>query len=564
MSSTRRPRSAPEGLFISLKDQGNIKAVLENWREKGVKVAVVTDVRVPAAVAFAILLADRRCLRVQGSRILGLGDLGLGGIGISCGKLALYVAAGGVKPEETLPIGASCARRPFVPARSAADPCIIRRAQSLTWAPTTRSCLPTRCTLACARFVRRSSCASPATTDGDCSPALLSSQTLQKRRPLSDNIAFLDEFMVAFREVFPSALVQFEDFSSEAAFLYLDRYQGEYCMFNDDVQGTGSVILGGFINAAVKSAEASGRALGDQKIGACRLLCLSAADERPADAFALPTVFLGAGSAAVGVAKQLISFFTRNGVSEAEAVKRFWLVDTKGLVTADRGDKLAEHKKFFQRFDNDGQQFKTLKEVVDYVQRAPFVSPTTSRSLALTYCAPQPPRSSASARREARLTRPRSARWPSSIPECVHLRLARPFRADSEFRAHPPQPIVFPLSNPLTKCELTFEDALSWCVVSPCLVPRPLALTCRLAALPGRTARSSSRRARRSRRRPLAASSTKLGRETTCALPLLFHPPPRLLAADACSVLTSRHPGTSSPGSASARACRARPRSRTA
>lgn len=73
--------------------------------------------------------------------------------------------------------------------------------------------------------------------------------------------------MSSFREVFPSALVQFEDFSSEAAFHYLERYQHEYCTFNDDIQGTGSVILGGFINAAQKSAEASGRALGDQKIG---------------------------------------------------------------------------------------------------------------------------------------------------------------------------------------------------------------------------------------------------------------------------------------------------------
>lgn len=90
----------------------------------------------------------------------------------------------------------------------------------------------------------------------------------QKRRPLADNVAFLDEFMVAFREVFPSALVQFEDFSSEAAFFYLDRYRNDYCMFNDDVQGTGSVILSGFINAALKNAEASGRPLADQKIGA--------------------------------------------------------------------------------------------------------------------------------------------------------------------------------------------------------------------------------------------------------------------------------------------------------
>lgn len=75
---------------------------------------------------------------------------------------------------------------------------------------------------------------------------------------------------------------------------------------HSDIQGTGSVILGGFVNAARLSAAASGRDLKDQRI-----------------------VFMGAGSAGVGVAKQLLSFFTSLGLSEEEAKERVWLVDTK-------------------------------------------------------------------------------------------------------------------------------------------------------------------------------------------------------------------------------------------
>ena len=73
-------------------------------------------------------------------------------------------------------------------------------------------------------------------------------------------------------------------------------------------------------------------------------------------------------SAGVGVAKQIVEFFVREGLTEDDARNCFWLVDSKGLVTNDRGDKLPEHKVYFSRTDNNGQQFKTLDEVVDYVE----------------------------------------------------------------------------------------------------------------------------------------------------------------------------------------------------
>lgn len=88
-------------------------------------------------------------------------------------------------------------------------------------------------------------------------------------------------------------------------------------------------------------------------------------------------VFLGAGSAGVGVARQIVEFFKREGMTEDEARACFYLVDTKGLVTADRGDKLASHKTYFARTDNNGQQFKTLEEVVDYVKPTMLIGLST-------------------------------------------------------------------------------------------------------------------------------------------------------------------------------------------
>jgi malate dehydrogenase (oxaloacetate-decarboxylating)(NADP+) len=99
----------------------------------------------------------------------------------------------------------------------------------------------------------------------------------QPRLSLEEAIPFLDSFMDAARDAFPSAVVQHEDFSSDAAFEYLDRYSNTHRMFNDDIQGTGSVILGGFFAAAKLATKACNGDLKDHRV-----------------------VFLGGGSAAVG------------------------------------------------------------------------------------------------------------------------------------------------------------------------------------------------------------------------------------------------------------------------
>jgi malate dehydrogenase (oxaloacetate-decarboxylating)(NADP+) len=71
----------------------------------------------------------------------------------------------------------------------------------------------------------------------------------QKRVPVEEQQAFMDEFMEAVKEIYPEMVVQFEDFESEKAFNYLDRYRDTQKCFNDDIQGTGAVVLGGYVDS---------------------------------------------------------------------------------------------------------------------------------------------------------------------------------------------------------------------------------------------------------------------------------------------------------------------------
>ncbi|PMD55059.1 malic enzyme [Hyaloscypha bicolor E] len=312
----------PEALYISIKQRKSIATILRNWPYPEPSICVVTD----------------------GSRILGLGDLGVNGVGISIGKLALYTGAAGIHPQKTLPIVLDCGT---------------------------------------------------ANEDNLRDPLYLGLR--QKRVSPQVALGFMDEFMAAVKEVYPNMLVQFEDFETEKAFQYLERYKLEKC-FNDDIQGTGAVVLAGYMGAV----NLSGVPIEDQKL-----------------------VFMGAGSAGVGVAKQVMEFYTRRGLSEQAARDKFYLVDTRGLVTKDRGDKLAEHKKIFARSDNNGHQFATLEEVIEYVK------PTALIGLTATF---------------------------GVFTESV----VRALKASVDASGLGRRPILFPLSNPLTKAECTFEQAITW------------------------------------------------------------------------------------------------------
>ncbi|KIM43342.1 hypothetical protein M413DRAFT_69569 [Hebeloma cylindrosporum] len=311
----------PEGLYVTIENKGHIRQVLRSWPTgAAARIAVVTD----------------------GSRILGLGDLGANGLPIAIGKLDLYIGGAGIKPTTTVPI---CLDLGTNTEKFINDPLYLG--------------------------VRR------------------------KRPDTAEMDEFMNEFMEGMKEVFPQLLVQFEDFSTDNAFRYLEMFRNKYRCFNDDIQGTGSVVLSGFLNAARLASSAAGTPLHDQRI-----------------------LFFGAGSAGIGVAKQLTSFFTLLGMSEEEARSRIYTVDSKGLITADRKG-LQEHKKYFARTDYQGPPLTSLIDIIDYVK------PTALLGLSTIH---------------------------KAFTEDV-VRMMASFNT---------RPIIFPLSNPVSLCELDYTDAIHW------------------------------------------------------------------------------------------------------
>jgi malate dehydrogenase (oxaloacetate-decarboxylating)(NADP+) len=200
--------------------------------------------------------------------------------------------------------------------------------------------------------------------------------------------ALVEEFVTAANEVFPGILIQFEDFANANAFRLLHKYQDRVCTFNDDIQGTASVTLAGLKSAI----RITGKSLADTRV-----------------------LFLGAGEAAVGIADLITASLVASGLPEAEARKRCWLVDSKGLVVASRGD-LTEHKRKYAH---------EHAPVGDFATAVNALKPQAIIGVA-----------------------------------AVGRTFTQPIiQAMSSFND---RPIVFALSNPTSKSECTAEEAYAW------------------------------------------------------------------------------------------------------
>ncbi len=200
---------------------------------------------------------DVRAIVVSdGERILGLGDQGAGGMGIPVGKLSLYTACGGIAPNQTLPIlldmGTDNEER-------LNDPLYIG--------------------------------------------------ARHKRIRGQEYDRFVDCFVKAVKKRFPHVLLQWEDFAQQNALRLLEKYKDQLCTFNDDIQGTASVVLGTLIAAAnvVKTP------LKDQKI-----------------------VVVGAGSAGVGISNLIVEAMVDKGLTRQQARDQIYLIDREGLIVEDR------------------------------------------------------------------------------------------------------------------------------------------------------------------------------------------------------------------------------------
>jgi malate dehydrogenase (oxaloacetate-decarboxylating) len=311
------------GLFIPFDMRDSIPELLRNRSNPDVDVVVVTD----------------------GERILGIGDQGVGGLGIPIGKLTLYTLVGGVPPARTLPIALD----------------VGTNNEDLLRDPQYFGCR-------------------------------------QKRVSGEAYFEFVDRFVEAVKAELPGALLQWEDFATPNARPLLNRYRDSLLTFNDDIQGTAAVALGALLAAS----HVAGRRLREQTI-----------------------VFLGAGSAAIGVADTLRAEMIFEGLSDAEARRRFWIVDVDGLLVDTRGDLAPEQRVYARSADEVAGLPRThrgaigLADVIQGVEATVLIGLSTAAG---------------------------------AFTEPIVRAMA----------GKTPRPVIFPLSNPTARAEAKPEDLIKW------------------------------------------------------------------------------------------------------
>jgi len=310
------------GIFISYPDRDFIEDILQNVNKNNVKVIVITD----------------------GERILGLGDQGIGGMGIPIGKLSLYTACGGISPAYTLPITIDVGTN---------NQQLLNDPIYMGWS--------------------------------------------QPRISGDEYYDFVDDVITAIKRRWPKALIQFEDFAQKNAMPLLEKYRDKICCFNDDIQGTAAVSVGSLLAAS----KAAGKQLKDQVV-----------------------TFLGAGSAGCGIAEQIILQMVAEGLTDAEARARVFMVDRFGLITENQPNLLDFQRKLAQKAEVV-EQWANIDEVISLLDVVQNAKPTVLIGV---------------------------SGQPGLFTEQIIKTLAQ----------HCERPIVMPLSNPTSRVEAVPADIVQW------------------------------------------------------------------------------------------------------
>jgi malic enzyme len=278
-------------------------------------------------------------------RILGLGDQGAGGMGIPIGKLALYVAGAGIHPSKVMPISLDV---------------------------------------------------------GTNNPALLDDPAYvgYRRRRLQgvEYTAFIEAFVAGVAEVFPHALVQWEDFHKTHAFRILADYRKRIPCFNDDIQGTAAVTVAGVLAAL----RVTGKPLAEQRV-----------------------VYLGAGEACSGISQLLATAMRAEGVPEAAIRRAQFLFDRQGL--------LREGLTFG---DPHKQALAVSKETLVSYGLAPDADPTPTELI--------------------RHVQPTVLIGATATPGTFRQDMIE------EMARHVERPVILPLSNPTSRAECSPSEAIAW------------------------------------------------------------------------------------------------------
>jgi malate dehydrogenase (oxaloacetate-decarboxylating) len=301
--------------------------------------------------------------------ILGIGDWGVGGIQISVGKLAVYTAAAGIDPRRVIPV-------------------------SLDVGTNNEGLLN--------------------------DPLYLGNRHARVRGATYDS--FIAKYLQVASGLFPKALLHFEDFGASNARRILLANRDKYRMFNDDIQGTGAIVMAGLFNTV----KVTGTRWRDQRV-----------------------VIFGGGTAGIGIADQIRDQMVRDGLDQAQAGKRIWIVDLPGLLSDDMSAGLLDYQRPYARPAGEASGWARTPVEVD-----PSAATRWPEMAAL-----RDARASSGAvtlRTVIEQVRPTTLIGASTAHGAFTEQVVRAMSAGVE------RPVIFPISNPFTKIEGMPADIIAW------------------------------------------------------------------------------------------------------